>query len=142
MFYSSIINEVQTDFMIKEALKEGKKIALPQTTPYELIPRVIKNYPDDLSPGVFGILEPTEKMPIIEKNDIDLVVVPGIAFSKDCVRLGYGKGYYDKFLKWYNNIKIGIAFWEQILNEVPHDKYDIPLDMIITDKYIIDCNKN
>ncbi len=143
MFYSAINNEVQTEFMIKESIRIGKRIVLPQTvSPNILIPKIIYNYPSDLSPGVFGILEPIEEMPTIRKDEIDIVIVPGIAFSKDCMRIGYGKGYYDSFLDDYYNRKIGIAFWEQIVDYIPRDTHDVLLDKIITDKVIIDCNKN
>ncbi len=142
MFYSSINNEVRTDFMIKETLLIGKKVVLPQTTPYVLIPRVISDYPSGLFLGKFGILEPDESFPIIEKDKIDMVIVPGLAFSRECRRLGYGKGYYDKFLKDYKGKKIGIAFWEQIVDNLPYGHYDVLLDKIITDKIIINCNKN
>ncbi len=142
MFYSSINNEVRTDFMIRETLLIGKKVVLPQTTPYALIPRVISDYPSGLFPKKFGILEPDESFPIIEKDKIDIVVVPGLAFSKECSRLGYGKGYYDKFLKDYKGKKIGVAFWEQIIDNLPYEHYDVLLDKIITDKIVINCNKN
>ncbi len=143
MFYSAIDNEVQTEFMIKESIRMGKKIVLPQTvSPNILIPKIIYNYPSDLSPGIFGILEPTKDMPIIKKNEIDIIIVPGIAFSKDCMRIGYGKGYYDSFLKDYYNKKVGIAFWEQVVGYIPKDTHDVLLDKIITDKTIIYCNKN
>ena len=142
MFYSAIDNEVQTDFMIRESLLLGKKVVLPQTTPDKLIPRLISDYPSGLIPAKFGILEPDERFPIVEKEAISLVIVPGVAFSKKCMRLGYGKGYYDRFLKDYKGKKVGISFWEQIVEDLPHDRFDIPLDKIITDKIIINCNKN
>lgn len=141
MFYSSIGNEVKTDFMIERSIKLRKKIVLPQTTKTQLIPRVIRYYPSDLSPGVFGILEPKEYTSIIDKNEIDIVIIPGIAFSKECVRLGYGKGYYDRFLANFKGKKIGIAFWEQIVDFIPKEDTDICLDEVITDKHIINCNK-
>ncbi len=142
MFYSSIDNEVRTDFMIKNSLSKGKKVVLPQTTPNVLIPRIIYNYPIGLSPKKFGILEPDENFSMIEKDEIDVIIVPGVAFSKECVRLGYGKGYYDKFLRNYKGKKIGIAFWEQIIDNLPYNSYDVLLDKVITDKIVIDCNKN
>ncbi len=141
MFYSAIDNEVQTDFMIKESIKKGKKVVLPQATSTMLIPRIVLKYPSGLSPKSFGILEPDEKCPSVPKKDIDLVVVPGVAFSKGCMRLGYGKGYYDRFLNDYGGRKIGLAFWEQIVEELPYDTHDVSLDKVITDKIIINCNR-
>ena len=92
----------------------------------------------DLRKGNFGILEP-KKIEIFPEEKIELVIVPGIAFDTRGYRLGYGKGYYDRFLKNLNAIKIGLAYDFQIVNNVPEEKHDVKVDGIITEKRIIRC---
>ena len=80
-------------------------------------------------------------MKIAYKN-IDLILVAGIAFDRDGYRLGYGLGYYDKFLaKLPKALKIGLCFDLQIVEKVPRESYDVPVDMIVTDEEVIKCGK-
>lgn len=77
----------------------------------------------------------------IDPNEIDLIITPGVAFKKDGYRVGYGGGYYDRFLsKIPNTQTIAIAFSLQIVDELPIDNYDIPVDYIYTEKNIITCH--
>ena len=87
----------------------------------------------------YGILEPVK---IIEKspNKIDLIIVPGIGFDKRGNRLGHGKGYYDKLLRKLKTIKIGLAFELQIVDQIPTDENDVPVDLIITEERIINLS--
>lgn len=80
----------------------------------------------------YGILEPTSSL-FLEYEKIDLVIVPGVAFDAGYRRLGRGKGYYDRLLPLvYNAYKIGVCFTFQMVDFVPHDHYDHPMDMVIT----------
>jgi 5-formyltetrahydrofolate cyclo-ligase len=140
MFYTSIKSEVYTHDMITEALI-SKKVAIPVVDKVkdEISPSEIKDF-SELSQGTFGILEP--KKDFIRKilpEEIDLVIVPGIAFDIKGHRIGYGKGYYDRLLKKTKAVKIGFAFELQIIDEVPKEAHDVPMDKIITEKRIIDC---
>jgi 5-formyltetrahydrofolate cyclo-ligase len=93
---------------------------------------------EELSLGSYGILEPrTEKIRKTNVEDIDLIIVPGVAFDEKGNRLGHGKGFYDRLLKKTKATVIGLAFEFQILENIPTDKNDVPVDMIITEKRII-----
>ncbi|MDI1472324.1 MAG: 5-formyltetrahydrofolate cyclo-ligase [Thermodesulfovibrio sp.] len=92
----------------------------------------------ELSEGYKSILEPcTEKKASL--NDIEVIVVPGLAFDRNCYRIGYGGGYYDKLLSKKTGLAVGLAYEEQIINEIPIDKHDKKLDFIITDERVINC---
>lgn len=139
MFYVSKDNEVSTHSMIKNAIDAGKKICVPYTDRinHTICPVIIEDMEKDLAPGAFGILEPKEKK---ESHTIliDLIITPGIAFDENGYRLGWGKGYYDRFLEKLNRIpRIGLAYDFQIVKELPRDKHDVPVDMVITEKRII-----
>lgn len=138
MFYVSFNNEVYTHDMIREALK-NKLVIVPKVTHKEIEPSVIMDLNNLLPSGKFGILEPIEVMKIPYKN-IDLVLVPGIIFDKEGYRIGYGFGYYDKFLKKVSKaIKIGLAFDFQIIDTVPREMHDVPMDLIVTEERVINC---
>lgn len=96
-----------------------------------------------LKPNQFGVGEPslgTEER--VDPATIDVVICPGVAFSKECVRLGFGRGYYDRFLKLAPNAtKMGLAYDFQILASVPADPQDVPMDIIVTPDFIIEKEK-
>ena len=117
MFFVSFNSEVDTHDIIRESLGR-KTIVVPKVVHHEIEPSVIIDF-DNLIEGKFGILEPIEAMQIACKN-IDLVLVPGIAFDKEGHRIGYGFGYYDKFLrKVPKAIKIGLCFDFQVVDNIP-----------------------
>jgi 5-formyltetrahydrofolate cyclo-ligase len=137
MFYVSKDGEVETDSMIRRALAIGKKVAVPITMVEErkIVASQVIDVDKELSPGPFGILQPSEPfIRHIPPGELDLVVVPGVAFDKAGNRLGRGAGYYDRFLK---NLSgriplIGIAFDFQLLDELPVSLHDIPVNKVIT----------
>ena len=140
MFFVSFNNEVNTHDMIKEALK-NKTVVVPKVWHKEIEPSVIIDFDNLLPSDKFGILEPIETMKIAYKN-IDLVLVPGIVFDKNGHRIGYGFGYYDKFLKKVSKaIKIGVAFDFQVVDRIPIEMHDVSVDLIVTEKGIIECIK-
>ena len=139
MFFVSFNSEVHTHEMIKESLK-NKTVILPKVEQHEIEPSVVIDF-DNLIPGKFGVLEPIEAMKIAHKN-IDLVLVPGIVFDKEGHRVGYGFGYYDKFLrKVPKAVKIGLAFDFQLVDKIPKETHDVPVDVIVTEERVIECRK-
>ena len=95
---------------------------------------------NDLVIGKFNILEPKDRFKT--KEELDLIIVPGLVFDKKGNRIGHGKGYYDSFLKKHPNAtKIGLAFEDQINKKILVEDHDIPMDFIITEKRIINCSK-
>ncbi len=144
MCYINFKSEVITKNLIDECLKRGKRVAVPYTIikpngQKEMIASEIFGIEEDTAPGRYGIFEPKpDKIRKIQPSKIDLAVVPGIAFDIRRNRIGYGAGYYDRFLKKMNVacFKVGLAFDIQIIEEVPVDRYDVPLQMIITESAV------
>ena len=137
MFYVSLKDEVDTFIMIDEALKAGKRIAVPVILKEEkrLIAGEIHNRLEDLESQHFGIYQPRQdRVKEIPLDDIDLVVVPGVAFDRKNIRLGRGHGYYDRFLSGLpkKTKTIGLAFDFQVLEDLPQDPHDVPVSKIIT----------
>ncbi len=120
--------------LLSEALVAGKIIALPGFVPgtNTYTARRIMDPVRDLVVGKFGIRESTAVSPEIELNQLDLVLVPGVAFDSRGRRLGRGKGFYDRLLAGVRGTKCGVAFDEQIVDAVPVGPLDIPLNCILT----------
>jgi len=137
MFYVSKSYEVDTANMIEEALKKGKRVIVPVTNPKEkkLIPSEIKCPNKDLAKGLFGIREPKKEcIKAVNIKDIDMVIVPGIAFDDEGNRIGHGQGYFDRFLKYLpkKTPTIGLAFKLQLVRRIKVLPWDIPVTKIIT----------
>lgn len=92
---------------------------------------------ESLKAGAFGILEPTEDCVAVPENEIDLIIVPGVAFDRQRNRLGRGKGFYDRLLSTLNVPKIGISYDFQLKDQIPVEPFDRKMDLIITEKEII-----
>lgn len=128
--YVSAHGEVGTKELIKELLRE-KKVVVPYCTDKEgnmICVRI--NSLSDLKEGSFGIQEPENPIEFPKEN-IDFAIVPAIAFDKEGYRLGYGKGYYDKFLKDINPYKLGVCQKEFFRELLPHDEYDVKMDSVL-----------
>ena len=140
MFFVSFSSEANTHDMIKESIGR-KTVIAPKVVQNEIEPSVIIDLDSLIPSGKFGILEPIEIMKIAYKN-IDLVLVPGIAFDKEGHRIGYGFGYYDKFLKKVPKaVKIGLCFDFQLADKVPREEHDMQVDFIVTEERVIECRK-
>ncbi len=130
--YNSLSNEVDTNVLINKSLK-NKIVLLPRiiNDKIEFI-RIDNNTKYEKSN--IGVMEPIGKEYL---GNIDLIVVPGVSFDRERNRLGFGMGYYDKYLNNKNIYKIGICFNEQLISELPVNKFDIKMDLIITEKELI-----
>ena len=138
LFYVSMNEEAGTHDIIKKYL-DKKRIVVP-TIQKEAKEFQVFHLTDwkELEPGVFGILEIHHQNRIPHPlNDIDLIIVPGVAFDHRGYRLGYGGGYYDSLLMIYPKPTIGLAYECQLVDEVPCDPHDLPVDKIITENQII-----
>jgi 5-formyltetrahydrofolate cyclo-ligase len=144
MCYVSFGNEARTHELIKKWILEGKQVCVPYVVNTSKEDRCmnavkIKSF-DELRTGSYGILEPPYTTENIVSPDIfDVIIVPGSVFDINKNRMGFGAGYYDRFL---NNVskeccKLGICYDFQVLDEIPHDEFDVPLDILVTDRRII-----
>lgn len=145
LFYAATRNEVVTDDMIRDALQSGKLVGLPlvHKERRELTFSYIKSL-NELAPGVYGIREPLpEYLRPVSLTSIDLIIVPGVAFDLKGHRLGYGGGYYDRFLRRVGDDvpRVGLAFELQLLDELPVEDHDVTVDTIITEKRIITVDR-
>ncbi|TCU74113.1 5-formyltetrahydrofolate cyclo-ligase [Tissierella praeacuta] len=143
MSFISFGDEIITHEIIKNSIKNGKSVVVPITIPEtkELKVSKILDF-SELEIGYYNILTPKKDfLRFIDFNTIDLVLVPGVVFARDGYRVGYGGGYYDRFLsKFKEKVNtIGLAFDLQIVEEIPKDSFDIPVDFIITEKETINC---
>jgi len=92
----------------------------------------IANFASNMQLGAFGILEPSDNLPYMDLKNIDLILIPAVACDRRGYRLGYGGGFYDRWLPQSTGIKVGVVFNQFYLNEIPQDIWDIPLDIIAT----------
>ncbi len=139
MIFLSFGSEVNTDYIIEWGWRHGKKILVPFCKPEtrELIVSPIETF-DDVAPGYFGIREPKRDfLKPVSKAEIGIVVVPAVAFDRRGYRIGYGGGYYDRFMAGVNAPKIGLAFSCQMIAGAPVGAYDLPVDGIVTEKEYI-----
>ncbi len=132
--FSSLPDEIDTLPLVQECWRRGVKVCVP------VFDRMVEDKPDTLKEWVYDAhLEETHygvHMPLYgpthKVQEMGLIVVPGMLFTKSGQRLGRGKGFYDRFLKDYTGKKIGVAFKEQLLEELPVESHDIVLDQVIT----------
>ncbi|MDP4182140.1 MAG: 5-formyltetrahydrofolate cyclo-ligase [Bacillota bacterium] len=142
MCYVDFRGEVITKDIINLSLKLNKTVCVPKVYKdmggnQEILASIIKDPEIELSKGKFGILEPSaEYLRRIDAEEIDMVIVPGIAFDTRRNRIGFGAGFYDKFFKRVrsNCFKAALAYEFQIVEEIPADSFDIPMDLIITEE--------
>lgn len=152
MFYASFRSEVATGKMMRNAMRLKKRIAVPVVHGEKIVACEIKNLRKELTKGSFGIKEPEKEFRRrVNRKKIDLVVVPGVVFDNRGGRLGYGRGYYDRFLRSksirsrmnhsHQCALIGLAFDLQIARQIPLKKKDVKVDKIVTESRIINCKK-
>lgn len=142
LLYCSFGSEVETRPLIKKLLKDKKTTLLPVIIPKTKTIKAleIKNFEKDTQVGHLKITEPKNYCKEFAKNEIDLIIAPGIAFGEKGERLGYGKGFYDRFLHGYNGIIIGICFENQVTDQIILEEHDVKMHKIVTEKRVVDCN--
>lgn len=130
--YVSVGSEVETEKIIKAAFADGKRVAVPLCdAESRTMKAVLIDDMSELNVGSYGIPEPKDTSRSIAKSNIDLVVVPALAFDKNRMRLGYGGGYYDKFLEGFNGFSVGLAFSQCVTDSLPTEEFDQPVNCVI-----------
>lgn len=137
MCFVSFKDEVNTHKFIKHLLKNDINVYIPIIDSKNKVMNISKlNSFDELETGFYNILEPKkEYIRICSPEILDVIITPGVIFDKNNYRVGYGGGFYDKFfsIKNLKAKKIGVCYKEQIMDKVPREDYDIPVDYIIHD---------
>lgn len=133
LVYSSFSTEARTDLLIERLLSEGKRVYLPRVEGERLAPVLY----GELKKGAFGINEPVGEE---YKGEIDVTVVPLLAVNERGYRIGYGKGYYDRFLKGRKTLKVGYGYDFQI-EDFTEDEWDEPLDLYLSERGIYTFGK-
>ena len=138
LVYVSTPIEVDTHRIIEQALQDGKKVAVPRcvTGTRNMEFYYIRSL-DDLEPGSFGVLEPiVEKTVLMTDFSRGLCIVPAFSYDWAGFRLGYGKGYYDRFLSRFEGNIIGICYSSCVQRSLPHGRFDRPVELLVTEKYL------
>ena len=138
LLYAATPDEIDVSMIAEAALKKGKKILFPRcdkkthTMEYHIV-----SSPDELVVDSYGIAEPREDAPVYDvKNDTAAAVcfVPGLVYDRAGFRLGYGKGFYDRYLSSFSGCTIGVVYSDFILEEVPRGHFDVSVDILLTEK--------
>ena len=127
--YLSFPHEFQTQGLIDQALKDGKKVLIPKTYPKGRMDFVVY-HPQQLAKTSFGLLEPQGDLEVVDASQIDLIHVPGLAFTKEGYRIGYGGGYYDRYLENFAGQTMSTIYPCQIQNFNSED-HDIPVQEVL-----------
>ena len=128
--YYPIGSEIFTQDIIQELLSNGKEVYLPKVMRDDLEFRKISDF-SSLETGSFDIMEPKEECPT--NNELDVILVPTVGISQTGVRVGYGHGFYDRFLAKHNTVTISLTLEKQIVKNIPKSKHDIIMNWIVTE---------
>ena len=130
--YLSFPHEFQTQELIKRMLKDGKKVLIPKTYPKGRMEFVVY-HPQQLVKTSFGLLEPQGDLEVVEPSQIDLIHVPGLVFTTEGYRIGYGGGYYDRYLEHFAGHTMSTIYPCQV-QEFNSENHDIPVQEVLIDE--------
>ena len=140
--YVSVSSEVSTRMFIECALRDGKTVAVPRCMPGRRLEFVAITSLDQLIAAPFGLLEPPKELPALteEQMDASICIVPALLVDAKGYRLGYGAGFYDRFLSTYPGKKICLAYQQSLSRTtLPHTAFDIGVDLVITESEVLTC---
>ena len=130
--YLSFPHEFQTQELIEQALRDGKKVLIPKTYPKGRMDFVVYD-PQQLVKTSFGLLEPQGNLEVVDASQIDLIHVPGLSFTTKGHRIGYGGGYYDRYLEQFSGHTLSTIYPCQIQDFIP-ENHDIPVEEVLIDE--------
>lgn len=126
--------EPETGLLVEELVQRGKRVVLPRMVGHGQMETRLYCPDRPLVPAAFGILEPGEDCPLVTREEIDLVLVPGLCYDRRGYRLGFGGGYYDRWLTNYDGVRIGLCRQSLLRESLPVAPYDIPVDLVVTEE--------
>ncbi len=139
-YVASKDHEVDTCGLIRELLAAGREVLVPKALPSRLMDWRRLDVLETLERGPFDVLEPPESLPLVRTiSSAALCIVPGIAFRLDGYRIGYGAGYYDRFLAGFSGTTAGLAYEFQITDDFQSQPHDRPVQWVITEERVIRC---
>jgi 5-formyltetrahydrofolate cyclo-ligase len=144
LIYLSHRTEVSTQKIIQYGFEKGIRICVPSfdSEKKAYLPSELKNLEQELESGQFGIQEPRmQDRRIVPTQDLDVVIVPGLAFDRSGNRLGYGLGYFDGMCRNIRAQKVGLAYHFQIIDNLNPHSNDVAMDFVVTEKEVISCQK-
>jgi 5-formyltetrahydrofolate cyclo-ligase len=141
--YSALKFELDPRALVERAWALGKVIGLPRVVANTGTMELARYAAGDaLAESRFAVKEPLESAPLLDLASVDLVLVPGLAFDLRGQRLGFGQGFYDRFLpRMPNAVRVGLAFELQLLAEVPADSHDQAVDLLATERRMLRCKQ-
>ena len=140
--YVSVSSEVSTRMFIECALRDGKTVAVPRCLPGHCLEFVAITSLDQLIAAPFGLLEPPKELPALteEQMNASICIVPALLVDIKGYRLGYGAGFYDRFLSTYPGKKICLAYQQNLSRTtLPHAAFDVAVDVVITESDVLTC---
>lgn len=135
--YCSAAQEIDTRAILREAIAQGKRVCVPRTKRKGEMDACCITSLDELHPAAYGIDEPAENCPVIAPAEIDLCIIPCLAADRRGFRLGYGGGYYDRFLCQTAAVRLVLCAEDRLLARLPSQEHDIACDIILTESQVI-----
>ncbi len=136
--YMCAKGEVDVSNIVKDAYSKGKRVAFPLCIENGGLRLLIPKTPESFTVGAYGIMEPAVDDSVeIEPSELDLIIVPAVAYTRECLRLGQGGGYYDRLLKKSSAFTVGVGYDFQLLESLPVEAHDIPLDCVALPSQLI-----
>lgn len=133
MLFYGVGREPDTVSVIDELLRRGKTVALPRCLAQRRMEARVIASCSDLVPGTFGIPEPGEDCSVIERDRIDLILVPNLCCDKHGYRLGHGGGYYDRYLAGYSGMTVALCPQAWFREKLPRDEFDLPVRLVLSE---------
>lgn len=140
--YVSVSSEVSTRMIIESALRDGKTVAVPRCLPGHCLEFVAIASVEQLVAAPFNLLEPAKELPALTEVQMSnaICIVPALLVDTKGYRLGYGAGFYDRFLSTYSGKKICLAYQHNLSKTMlSHTEFDVPVDMVITESGVLAC---
>ncbi len=137
LFYASTDSEISTNLIFQKALEDGKTCFFPKCGEHSSMSFYKVTDLSELKSDAFNIKAPDGTTQLFSPQPSDIIIVPAMAYDSKGFRLGYGKGYYDRFLLNFLGIRVGLCYSEFITDKLPRGRFDMSVDIIVTEKKVI-----